>query len=612
VTDFREPGASEPTLSSLAEMGFEEPTPVQAQAIPLLLAGRDVIAQALTGTGKTAAFGVPIAERVDVSRPEPQAIVMTPTRELAIQVTDHLCKIGRHKRLSVVPIYGGQPIGRQFQALRRGAQVIVATPGRLLDHLRRGSLSLDAVSMLVLDEADQMLEMGFIEDVQFVLDRLPEERVSALFSATMPRPIVELAHRYLRDPEHLRLSRPQGLTVPTIEQIYCIVPFVRKMEALCRVLDVRQPERAIVFCATRRTVDEVVEGLGARGYLAEAIHGDINQAARERVLTAFRAGQFEVLVATDVAARGLDVPEVSHVINFDLPPDPEYYVHRIGRTGRSGRSGVAITFVNPRELRALRIIERVTGAQIRREEVPTVAEVEEREAEMLRERLLAGLTRGDWGRYRPMVEELFDEHDPVEVAAAALKLAAGGGVARRRGATATAVVVPPQGGDERPPAARAMDERPATVQEPAERRPMAQAPAERRPARPKRDAIDDATPARPARPVRPARGPGAANDTPGPRKPRGLPDDWHEFEERARALVSEADRGESRRSDDRRTRDRQDGAPGQGPTSGKGPAKGKGAPFGKPRRPTVSFGKAGPRRGPAGPKRPGPKRTHRD
>jgi ATP-dependent RNA helicase DeaD len=435
VTDFRELGLGEQTLQSLAAMGFEEPTPVQARAIPCLLAGRDIIAQALTGTGKTAAFGVPIAERIDPAERRPQAIVLTPTRELAIQVTDHLCKIGRHRELSVLPIYGGQPIGRQLHVLQRGVQVIVATPGRLLDHMRRGTIDLGAVRMLILDEADQMLEMGFIDDVQYVLDHLPADRVTALFSATMPKPIVDLAQRYLREPEMIRLSQPHSLTAPEVEQVYYLVPFVRKMDALCRVLDAKQPERAIVFCATKRMVDEVVEGIAARGYQSEALHGDISQAMRERVLRAFRSGKTEVLVATDVAARGLDVPEVSHVINFDIPPDPEYYVHRIGRTGRYGRSGAAITFVNPREMRILHLIERVTGAHIRREEVPTAADVEERELEILEERLLATLTKGDWGRYRPVVEELLDDHDAVEVAAAALSLVVSGGGTSRRSVT---------------------------------------------------------------------------------------------------------------------------------------------------------------------------------
>jgi len=567
VTDFREFGLSEQTLQSLSAMGFEEPTPVQVRAIPLLLAGRDVIAQALTGTGKTAAYGVPIAERIDPQRAVPQAIVLTPTRELAIQVTEHLCKIGRNRQLSVLPIYGGQPIGRQLHMLHRGVQVIVATPGRLLDHLRRGSLELSDIRLLILDEADQMLEMGFIEDVQYVLDRLPEERVSALFSATMPRPIVELAHRYLRDPEHIRLSRPQGLTVPAIEQSYYIVPFVHKMAALCRVLDARQPDRAIVFCSTKRTVDDVVEGLGARGYPAAALHGDISQVMRERVLRSFRAGQIEVLVATDVAARGLDVPEVSHVINFDIPPDPEYYVHRIGRTGRSGRSGVAITFVNPREMRALRIIERVTGAQIRREEVPTAAEVEEREAEILRERLLTSLSKGGWGRYRSMAEELFEEHDPIDIAAAALSLVgSGAGITRRAsGASVARPAARPEGPERRP------DDR--------DRRPTAE-PVGDEPQR--REPADEPRPKRPAR---------------------------------AASMEDDA-------SDRRRRADRDPGAPrrsGDGGQSHRGAAepdtrRQKGLLPGKPRRPTITFGKAGgkpggklgPRQTGPGPRRPRP------
>lgn len=424
--DFQELGLHEQTLRGLTEMGFEESTPIQAQAIPLLMAGRDLVAQALTGTGKTAAFGVPIVERIDLSRKVPQVIVLTPTRELAVQVTDQLGKIGRYHGLAAIPIYGGQPIERQLQTLRRGVHVIVATPGRLLDHLRRGTVDLSTISMIVLDEADQMLDMGFIEDIEYVLGLLPKERVMALFSATMPAPIIALARRVMRDPEIMQLSRPQGLTVPEIEQVFYVVPFPRKQDALCRVLDAKRPVRTMVFCATKRTVDDVVEGLQARGYLADGLHGDMSQALREKVLRAFRAGRIEVMVATDVAARGLDVPEVSHVVNFDIPPDPEYYVHRIGRTGRLGRRGEAITFVNPREQREIQIIERVTGARIRREEVPTVAEVEEREAQALEERLLASLSGSSWGKYRPMIEELADEHDPIDIAAAALALIAGG------------------------------------------------------------------------------------------------------------------------------------------------------------------------------------------
>ena len=521
MADFRDLGVSDGTLKSLTTMGFEEPTPIQAQAIPLLLGGRDMIAQALTGTGKTAAFGVPIVERIEPGIRRPQAIVLAPTRELAVQVTDQLSKIGHHRGIHVLPIYGGQPIGRQFHMLHRGVHAIVATPGRLLDHMRRGSIDLDAVRTLILDEADQMLEMGFIEDVQYVLDNLPEERVTALFSATMPRPIVDLAQRYLRNPEMIRLAKSQGLTVPDIDQVFYLVPFPRKLDALCRVLDVKQPERSIVFCATKRMVDEVVEGLTARGYQSEALHGDISQAMRERVLRAFRNGLTEVLVATDVAARGLDVPEVSHVINFDIPPDPEYYVHRIGRTGRYGRRGEAITFVNPREMRILKIIERVTGAHIRREEVPTAAEAEERETEMLSARLTAVLKKGGWGRFRPVIEELLNEdHDPVDLAAAALELVATGAVGTRRvtGAAARPAAAPaPVPAPVRPapaplpisesapwerlPVARHVGERPSSERPPFERSQTERSAEDRRP---RRD-TDDRRPPRDGEDRRPAR-----------------------------------------------------------------------------------------------------------
>ncbi len=425
MADFRDLGLSKPVLRSIEEMGFEAPTPVQERAIPCLLQGRDVVAQALTGTGKTAAFGIPLVERIDVKRVVPQAVVLAPTRELAVQVSEQLSAIGRDRRLLLVPIYGGQPIERQLRALRRGVHAIVATPGRLMDHMRRGTVDLSSVSMLVLDEADVMLDMGFLEDVEYVMAHLPDKRVTALFSATIPDPILQLARRYMREPEILRLSRPRALTVPEVSQLFYLVPYRRKFDALCRVLDARRSERVLVFCATKRTVDEVVEGLQGRGYLAEGLHGDMSQPVREKVLRAFRAGQTEVLVATDVAARGLDIPDVSPVVNFDLPPDPEYYVHRIGRTARFGRQGEAITFVNPWEMRELRVIERITGARIRREEVPTAAEVEERDAQILEERLTQVLESGRWGPYRAVVEDLLDDHDPIDVAAAALALAAG-------------------------------------------------------------------------------------------------------------------------------------------------------------------------------------------
>ena len=439
MATFRELGLSEPVLRSIGEMGFEEPTPVQVRTIPMLLQGRDVVAQALSGTGKTAAFGIPLVERIDIERLVPQAVVLAPTRELAVQVAEHLNGIGRHRGLLLVPIYGGQPMERQLRALRHGIHAVVATPGRLMDHMRRRTINLSTVAMLVLDEADVMLDMGFLEDVEYVMAHLPAHRVTALFSATMPDPILQLARRYMREPEIIRLSRPRALTVPETDQVYYEVPFHRKFDALCRVLDAKRPERALVFCATKRMVDEMVERLQGRGYLAEGLHGDMSQPAREQVLRAFRAGHSEVMVATDVAARGLDIPDVTHVVNFDIPPDPEYYVHRIGRTGRFGRRGAAITFVNPREMRELKVIERATGARIRREEVPTGVEVEEREAQILHERLTQILATGKWGRYRALVEDLLEDHDPVDVAAAALAL-----VAARPSRAKTRITRPPR------------------------------------------------------------------------------------------------------------------------------------------------------------------------
>jgi ATP-dependent RNA helicase DeaD len=419
LTDFDGLNLSQAVRRSLKDMGFEEPTPVQAQAIPPLLEGQDVVAQALTGTGKTAAFGIPLVERIDAGKRYPQAIVLAPTRELAVQVSEHLTLLGKHLGVSVVAIYGGQPIERQLRVLQRGVQVVVATPGRLMDHMRRGSIDLSGVVMLVLDEADQMLQMGFQEDVEFIMEHLAVEHTTALFSATMPQWIQKLIAKYMQEPARIQLSQPQQLTVPDIEQVCYMVPFPRKFDALSRVLDARQPERSIVFCATKRMVDEVQEKLQARGYSSEALHGDISQSSREKVLRGFRDGRTEVLVATDVAARGLDIPDVAIVINFDIPPDPEYYVHRIGRTGRAGSSGLAVTFINPREQRELAYIEKVTGARIRRGELPTAAEVDDRETELYQERLRTMLQSEDWHPFREVVQALMEDFDPLDVAAAA-------------------------------------------------------------------------------------------------------------------------------------------------------------------------------------------------
>lgn len=422
---FQDLGLSPEVLQALEHMGYEEPSPVQTKAIPPLLAGRDLIVQALTGTGKTAAFAIPLVERVAVERRQPQGLVLAPTRELALQVAGEIARIGRIKQVEVLPIYGGQPYDRQFRSLRRGVHVIVATPGRLLDHLQRGTVDLSAASYVVLDEADEMLNMGFIEDVEAILQQLPAERQTSLYSATMPPAIVRLAERYLRQPQTISLTPRARATAPLVEHFYYQVPRAYKIEALCRLLDLKDPRLALVFCATKRMVDELAEELAGRGYRVEAIHGDINQPQRERVIAAAREGRIDVVVGTDVAARGLDIPEISHVINFDLPQDPDTYVHRIGRTGRAGRAGEALTLVAPWELRELQVIERVTGARLQRAEVPTVAELEARERELLAERVVSTLTAGGWGPYREVVEELAEQHDPVDLAAAALALLAG-------------------------------------------------------------------------------------------------------------------------------------------------------------------------------------------
>jgi ATP-dependent RNA helicase DeaD len=427
---FADLGAGPAVLRAVEELGYEAPTPIQEAAIGLLLRGRDVIGQAQTGTGKTAAFAIPIVERLEPpaeerARPRVQALVLAPTRELAVQVAEATHRLGRHKGVSVLPVYGGEPIGRQLRALRNGVQVVVGTPGRVMDHMRRGTLDLSGVRFVVLDEADEMLDMGFVEDVEWILEEVPTERQTALFSATMPPRIRALAKRYLRDPELVQVSAAPGkITVPQIEQRYVEVPQRAKLDALGRILDHEDPRSALVFCRTKRDVDALGESLLGRGYPAETLHGDLSQAQRDRVMKRFREGQAEILVATDVAARGLDVEHVSHVVNYDLPPDPEQYVHRIGRTGRAGRAGVAVSFVTPREQRLFRLIERAVGRRIRPMHLPTAADVRARRLELLKERVRATVKAGQLDGYLEVVAELTEELDPGEVAAGFAKLAA--------------------------------------------------------------------------------------------------------------------------------------------------------------------------------------------
>ncbi|AQS59300.1 DEAD/DEAH box helicase [Desulforamulus ferrireducens] len=408
-------------VDGLVEMGFEEPTPIQQLAVPQVLAGHDVIGQAQTGTGKTAAFSIPLIEKLDFRNRDVQALIITPTRELAIQVAEEIGKIGRFCRIRVIPIYGGQSIDRQIRSLRQGVQVVVGTPGRLLDHLRRHTLKVDRVKMVVLDEADEMLDMGFVEDIEEILRHIPSERQTLLFSATMPEEILRLSRQYMTNPKYVTVSKT-NLTVPQIEQVYYEVPEKYKLEALCRLLDVTEISQGIVFCRTKRGVDELVAGLQTRGYTAAALHGDLSQQQRNNVMRKFRSGDAELLVATDVAARGLDIEGVSHVINYDIPQDPEFYVHRIGRTGRAGRSGVAITIINPREYRQLRLIENITKTRIKREQLPSAADVVERQKEGIKERLLNLIQEGKLSYYRSIVDSLIDEYDAMDIAAAALKL----------------------------------------------------------------------------------------------------------------------------------------------------------------------------------------------
>ncbi len=422
ITTFASLGLSDELLKSVADVGFEVPSPIQEKVIPSMLAGDDVIAQAQTGSGKTAAFGLPIIEHIDQKRREVQALVLAPTRELAIQVAEALHKFGRHKRVETLPIYGGQAYERQFRGLERGVHIVVGTPGRVMDHMRRGTLKLDNLSFFVLDEADEMLDMGFVDDIEWVLQHAPKERQTALFSATMPPRIAELATKYMNEPHRISV-RGKELTVPEIDQSFYEIPRSRKIDALTRILDAEVPSSTMIFCRTKHMVDELGEALMARGYATETIHGDLSQAQRDRVMRRFRSGQAEILIATDVAARGLDIPDVSHVINFDAPESPETYVHRIGRTGRAGKGGNAITLVTRREIRLINTIERVTKAKIQFRPLPSASDVNQRRREALKRIVAAAVEdRAEFEAYLEPIEELAEEHSATELAAAVLKL----------------------------------------------------------------------------------------------------------------------------------------------------------------------------------------------
>jgi ATP-dependent RNA helicase DeaD len=425
---FAELGLAPRLVAALTELGYEEPTPIQAEAIPALLAGRDLLGQAATGTGKTAAFALPLLQRLPEGAPppsRPHQLVLVPTRELAMQVAEAVHRYGRALGIEVVPIYGGQAFPQQIRALRRGVHVVVATPGRALDHLARGTLDLSGLTAVVLDEADEMLDMGFAEELERLLDAMPEQRQTALFSATMPPRIARLAERRLSDPVRLAIAaeRVAAGSAPRVRQVAYVVPRAHKVAALGRVLDLESPASAIVFCRTRTEVDALTETLGSRGYRAQALHGGMTQEQRDRVMKRMRAGTLDLLVATDVAARGLDIEHLTHVINFDLPSAPAAYVHRIGRTGRAGREGVAITLAEPREHRMLRSIEQLTRQKIEVATVPTVLDVRARRLDVTRAAIRDTILAGGLDGYRVVVESLAEEFDPVEIATAAVRIA---------------------------------------------------------------------------------------------------------------------------------------------------------------------------------------------
>ncbi|WP_078556269.1 DEAD/DEAH box helicase [Bacillus alkalicellulosilyticus] len=421
MTTFYELNLDHKIVKAVTDMGFEEATPVQEQTIPAALKGKDIIGQAQTGTGKTAAFGIPLLQMVNIDEDKTQGVVLAPTRELAVQVAEELNKLGHNKGVRTLPIYGGQDIRRQIKALQRRPHVIVATPGRFMDHMRRKTIRLNDIKIAVLDEADEMLTMGFIEDIETILKEIPPERQTLLFSATMPKPIEKLAQKFMKDPELIAVKSKE-LTVPNIGQEYLEVPEKQKFDVLTRMLDIHSPELAIVFGRTKRRVDELAEALSKRGYDAEGIHGDLNQAKRDSVLRKFKTGTIEVLVATDVAARGLDISGVTHVYNFDIPQDPESYVHRIGRTGRAGKTGLAITFVTPREIDHLKTIERVSKRKITRGSVPSFSEAIEGQQRLTVERLLETVQQKEFKAYRGFAEQLLEDNDSVTLLAAALKL----------------------------------------------------------------------------------------------------------------------------------------------------------------------------------------------
>lgn len=421
---FNELNISKEIQKAIDDMGFEEASPIQSAAIPILLEGKDVIGQAQTGTGKTVAFGIPAIEKVNPKSNETQVLILCPTRELCLQVSEEITKLIKYKKgISVLPIYGGQSIERQIQGLKRGTQIVIGTPGRIIDHLERKTLKLNSINLFVLDEADEMLNMGFVEDIEFILETTPKEKQTVFFSATMPKPILELTKKYQTSPELVKVVHNE-LTVPNIEQVYFEVKDSNKFEALSRLMDINNIKLGLVFCNTKKRVDDLVEQLQSRGYSADALHGDMRQAQRENVMKRYRAGNIELLVATDVAARGIDVDNIEIVINYDIPYDEESYVHRIGRTGRAGKDGKAFTFVGSRDMYKLRDIQKYAKTKIKAQKVPLLNEVEEIRINDYLNKIKTTIDNEKIDKYTKIIEKFLDneEYTTIDIAAALLKI----------------------------------------------------------------------------------------------------------------------------------------------------------------------------------------------
>ena len=452
---FSELGLSAELLKAIDKLGFEQAAPIQAESIPVLMEGRDVVGQSQTGSGKTAAFGIPAVEKVDVSLRATQILILCPTRELAVQVSEEIHKLAFFKRgLHALPVYGGQSYDRQLFGLRQGAHIVIGTPGRVMDHMRRGTLKFDALKMVILDEVDVMLNMGFRDDIETILQATPKERQTVFFSATIPRPIQQLIEKYVRNPQQVRIEQ-KAMTVPTVEQCYYEVDRRFKIELLTRLIDIHDLKLGIIFCNTKRMVDDLVDALNAQGYSADRLHGDMSQAQRDRVMLKFRKSGLEFLVATDVAARGIDVDDVEVVFNYDLPYDGEDYVHRIGRTGRKGRSGRAISFASGREVFQIRNIERYTNMRIQRGKPPTADEVHEARANVFLDKLRETLKTGEYKKQDALIERLLEEgFASTDIASALMHQMQHGA-----DAPAPAPAARPSFADERPPAREPRGER---------------------------------------------------------------------------------------------------------------------------------------------------------